>query len=258
VPQRRQGGCWRGSEADVVAFPVVSSSPLKRHRTTGCQRWGHQELYFDAAASVPDEVVTFLSISLAESVEKGTKLQPGEFARLGWHRLKIIAGENDMLTLLQPRWTGERLEWIPDLTTALETWLAQRRVLESVGIPLRQAYEPPRRAYIYTCGLSAASDKHLLYHCQGDDGGASFWQYMCRDAAHICTNQEPIALPFEPFAFRYPQLVHFLALPAGISVDLDRDGLSERFSDGERAFAARPGSYLDRLEQERRGRLTQR
>jgi hypothetical protein len=226
--------------------------PLKRHRTTGCHVFGHQELYFDAAARLPERVTTFLAKSLEEHVEGGARLEPGEFARLGWYRLKIAAGEQDDLTLLEPHWTGQRLEWLPHVSKALAAWQMQRWVLDSLGIPWERAYEPPPRTHLYTCGLAGATEKHLLYHCKDEDGGASFWQYMCRDADHGCTDNAPVALPFEPFAFQYPHLVHFLALPAGLSVDLDRDGLWERISDGDGSLAVLPGSYLEQAEQERR------
>lgn len=214
--------------------------------TSGCARHGHPEFrirYDDTL--VGDRDLKYLVERLEAAVAEGTRFdeQP-ESLRIGWIANRVLPNDLGSLTIQEPDMTHTPEWWIDSVNHSLIHRRIQRGVCSSVVGGDRVSF-PSSRQLATVCENFGESD--LVVMIRGEpDATHSGWTFGCGDPDHACG--EPscsvhVSL-FEVVVGYEPKVMPYLALPAGVTVELRLEGPVVTL-DGE-PLSYRPGSMLDK------------
>lgn len=181
-----------------------------------------------------------------EAVRNGTVFSAGQTVQLGWATLRLVARDDGTLGVHEPDMTFER-GWVDSVDAALmQTWL-QEEVGASLGL-LHELSFPHQEQLAIVCKRVRECTAFLISRAQ-PSGRDSGWFVGCTDPTHDHDARENLApTMLYNAAVLAPALTPFLALPAGIEVEVGTEpSVGEPsvsvFFDGEPIVPA-PGSYL--------------
>lgn len=212
-------------------------------RTSNCHRHGHPEfrLTFDTNAVPADADVAWLIEWLESAVASGTRFVPGEMCQIGWGTTLVRAHESGDLSLWEPDMRSVPFEWVEFVSTTLAHLRLQKDVVESVLSANDLAF-PSMRASAIVCTRLGPNQDIVLERVE-PSGADSGWFCGCREGDHDHNNPNELkCVSLYEAAVRAPQVVPYLALPAGVLV-----GTSNRVPaifHGSAPLAFARGSYL--------------
>lgn len=210
----------RGIETRGMANPATDGgsserpSPQHETRTERCSARGHREfvLRWDARRTAEGDVET-LARTLETRVEAGGHFNPGDIVHVGWVPLRVVEAPSRTLSLVEPDFCGSPLRYVHGVDAALGHLRAQDDFAERVGLAHVLA-RPSLRDSVRVCGH--LTSRGLVLDRSEAEGTASGWMVACGDPAE--NDHRLMTVTIYDLVCRFPHLVDFLALPAGITV----------------------------------------
>ncbi|WP_439621634.1 immunity protein Imm33 domain-containing protein [Gemmata sp.] len=212
-------------------------------RTSKCHRHGHPEfrLTFDTNAVPVDADVGWLIDWLETAVASGTRFAPNETCQIGWGTTLVRAHESGDLSLWEPDMRSVPFEWVESVSATLAHLRLQKDVAESVLREGDMAFPSMLTSAIVCARLGPNQD--IVLERVEPAGADSGWFCGCLQRDHDHNNARELRrVSLYEAAVRAPQIVPFLALPAGVLVATDH-GVPTILHGGKPLAFAR-GSYL--------------
>lgn len=228
---RERNRCARHPTFDMAnsgAGPIESTiSPHLEATTRHCSAHGHPEFLLrwdERRTSLAD--VERLVETLEEQVASGVKFKPGDVVHIGWVPLRVIEAPSRALTLVEPDFCGVPLRYIAGVDAAIHHLRLQDELGERLGLA-EFLDRPSLTSTVRVCGHLTSRGMVLdRTEATGNDSG---WLVTCEEADddHAVTESTLYDL-----VSRFPQLVDFLALPAGSTVACTESGDAIVWQDG--------------------------
>jgi hypothetical protein len=203
-------------------------------RTTKCSPHGHREfrIQYDPVAVPVERDALLLPDWLEESVAQGERFEAGQTCQIGWMVIEVRTAEDGFLTLWEPDMRAMPIAWTESVSNTLVQLRLQKDVVESVLTASDLSFPSLLQSAII-CNRLAKGNACILARDQAS-GRDSGWFVGCRadDHSHNDAAQLKCVSLYEA-AVRYaPQIIPYLAMPAGTFIDLD-DGPPRIFRDDE-------------------------
>ena len=196
-------------------------SPHVVTTTCRCSEHSHREfeLRWDSRRTAASDVEN-LATTLETSVAKGERFAPGDVVHVGWVPLRVVETPSGMLSLVEPDFCGAPLRYVGGVDAALGHLRAQDDFADRVGLG-GLIVRPTLQDTVRVCG-HLNSLGLVLDRVERADSNASVsprasgWIVACGDPAEDDHRLQTVTI-YE-LVCRFPHLVDFLALPAGITV----------------------------------------
>jgi hypothetical protein len=229
-----------------TGYWVVRCCGMKALRTKTCRRHGHPEfrISYDPAVVVVPEDVKWLLGWLEKTVADGTRYTPGQTCQVGWMVTEVRQHEDGELSIWEPDMRHLPIEWADSVSYTLAHLRAQKDVVESVLGADDMTLPSIRQSAIMCTRLGR--DEGMVLERVAPSGADSGWFCGCSDEDHDHNDVAELRRVslYEAAVRHAPQIVPYLALPAGVLVGIEA-GKPVVFRDGK-SLAFRSGSYLAR------------
>jgi hypothetical protein len=214
-------------------------------RTTTCHQYGHPEfqIAFDASLVPVEGDLHWFIDWLEQSVADGERFSPGQTCQIGWMVTEVRQGEGGTLSLWEPDMHSMPIVWVESLSNTLAHLRLQKYVVESVLLPDDVSFPSLLQSALICTRLR--ENNGLVMERMESKGRDSGWFCGCRGEDHDHNNVSELkCVSLYEAAVRYtPQIIPYLALPAGVLIGLN-DSEPSIFLNGE-SLAFKPGSLLD-------------
>jgi len=214
--------------------------------TSNCGQHGHAEfrIHYDDSLVGEDDLRYLVDI-LEKAVAGGARFdENGDGLQIGWVANRLRENELGSLTIQEPDMTHTPEWWIDGVNHCLVHRRLQRGVCVSV-VGRDSVTFPSSQQLATVCDRFGESDMVVMR--RGDPGQEhSGWSFGCGGADHDCrdaVSSAPVSL-YEVVVGYEPKVMPYLALPAGVLVELRQEGPVITL-DGE-DLPYRPGSMLDK------------
>jgi hypothetical protein len=216
--------------------------------TTYVTRSGTREMSFQLAEPpLVANLERFLLDYFERQLTSGTSFLPGQIIQLGWTLLRVTERADGTLGVQQRERVPE-MPWLDTIDRALSDLWLQREVCASVGLDPEFPRED-ETALVTACADDAASLRmSRLIRKNPDLAG---WAVTCADTHDHGPGE---LVPLIAIAANLPAVVQLLALPYGLTVEVDyrpigdgRSRIAPRVLRGASELEPRAGSYLAAL-----------
>ncbi|MBI3183207.1 MAG: hypothetical protein HYZ28_13805 [Myxococcales bacterium] len=224
---------------DVFALGFTERGPGSfRALTYGLSKLGQREITFDFTGRGLADEAKYLCSHLADYVMSQTRrVDHRQSMSFGFDRLEFRAAEGEAggplrgwhapyvqralpeelfpgVGLLEARCFEPLSDKLAsDVTLALERSLEQRRLLDELGL---EGEAPHQGTMVRSCACAGGPDGLVGWREEPDTIRHSGWSFLCGRSPHPA--EEVGTVPLGALAHRLPQIVRYLALPAGCRV----------------------------------------
>lgn len=218
---------------------LLEPTPMLEATTHRCHGRGHREfvLRFDEERTVAADVRR-LAESLEEAVAAGTRFLPGDVVHVGWIALRVVETPTHLLSLVEPDFCGLPLRYVPSVDAAVGHLRAQDDLLHRLGLE-GCGQRPSVHDTVKVC--AHLTSRGLVLDRSQPTAGASGWIAACGEDDELRT------VSLYELASRFPQLIDFLALPAGSTVACTDLGEAIVWLEGQEVGVRNGVSFAARL-----------
>jgi hypothetical protein len=172
-----------------------------------------------------------------DATRQGTVFRAGETVQMGWMTLALKATEDGELDVWEPRFGELPIVWERGVSKTYRQLLVQKGVAEQLGV--EPSFPSLRQSGVISPDFMAS--KNFQMFRDPPDGSDSGWLFTTE--GNVSSDGRLVSL-FE-IASKRPEVIPFLALPAGSSVVV-KDGLV-KIVDGKTEISSDSNELLNRL-----------
>lgn len=217
---------------------------MKTLRTSKCSHHDHPEfqITIDSSIVVLDSDAEWFLRGLEEAVSQGERYSSGQTCQVGWMINEVRQHESGDLTWWEPDMRSFPVNWQEGINITLVQLRTQKDVVESV-LTAEDITFPSLRQSAIICSRLEQSQNIIMERCESKELDSG-WFFGCQLKDHDHNNIADLQrVSLYEAAVRFaPQIVPYLALPAGILVAL-KDGVPVIYRNGE-PLTFQSGSFL--------------
>jgi len=212
--------------------------------TRNCCAYAHPEIVIRCDRATSPEAPHLITW-IENMVAAGRTFRAGKTVQIGCCVAAVRHGDEGTLMLYEPNFEGMPLSFVPSLSYTLLAIRKQKNVLDSFGIEQDRGKFPSIWDTVLACRNFNAASGAMMCRTAGAHGND--WFFGCLDETHDHSHEANLVHEsLYNLMCQFPQIVDFLALPAGCMIAIDEQGQLLSAVDGDdHEMTVRPGSYLD-------------
>ena len=208
---------------------------------------GHREITFNYDEThIPDVHAKWFLRFLEDEVASGARYLPGQTLQVGWSITLIKEHPDGALGVFEADMKSMPMNFVDSVTNTLIDLRSQKYVLDSLGFEIPEFFPSMRQSGV-VCDNLSSSALFSIFRADPQRGHDSGWSICCDDSDHNHNDPQVLScVSLYEIGCRYPSLIQYLALPAGIAI-YGAGGNAPAIYLHEEERRPSEGSYLARL-----------
>lgn len=212
--------------------------------TTKCSQYEHPEFQINISSdAIPSDDITWFLTVLESMVAGGEKFKAGETVQVGWMLLMLAEGDKGALKVTEPDMKSIPIKFVDSLDATIKHLRAQKDSVESVLPADELAFSSLTQSLVVHINYKK-SKRILLDRAQAEGHDSGWWLSDLADDKGSNDPKNFAKISLYQLGIDRPDLIKFLAFPAGTQVVIDRKVFL--LKDGQE-LAVKANSFLDLL-----------
>lgn len=188
--------------------------------TDKCSEYGHPEFFVYCEDFIPESDVKHFTSWLERAVSAGEVFKPNEILQTGWMINTFFETDDGSLALLEPDMKSFPIAWVPGVTQTLRHMRLQRDLLVSV-LPFDDFNIPDIRQCAIVAEDLGEDTKDFYLERTDPKAKTSGWFIGNLNSQINYEDSNNVRLDsLYAVAIKFPQLIMYFGLPAGIRVEI--------------------------------------
>lgn len=225
------------------------------YATSRCKLYGHPEFQIRVSNSaVPVEDISFLLQFFEQRVARGEKFRGGESLQVGWMFTMLEEGPAGFLRVLEPDMQVVPVRFVDSVDNTLMQLRNQKDVVESLSPSIAPDFPSLRQSAVVHVNYQEARRILLTRNDPVNAADSGWWLSDLDDEARLEDPARFMKTSLYQLGVHRPDLIQFLAVPAGLQVAVDGARISVLGPVQE--VQQIPGSYLSELNKARQSAVS--
>lgn len=227
-----------------ATLSLLQPVTAQTHFTTKCSQFEHPEFQINVSSQAipPVDIEWFLAV-LENMVISGERFKAGETIQVGWMLLMLAEGDKGALKVTEPDMKSVPIKFIDSIDSTIKHLRAQKDSVESVLPADALAFSSLTQSVVVHINYKK-SKRILLDRAQAEGHDSGWWLSDLDDDKGSNDPNSFAKISLYQLGVDRPDLIKFLAFPAGTQVVIDRKVFV--LKDGQE-LAIKANSFLDLL-----------